>query len=488
MDAATQPLIRASWMKEISILDVLRDFGYVEEAKELQSFAKTIQAINGLKTFAGTDGWVDLGGFTATASSSTSPLSIAKFAIDPKATDNIAQQLSSITDALRSLTNIPGLSISLDNPQELLKLLAGESTDLFSYSMNFAAQVQNFNQLLASIPVFPVALTSVDLSVGGGIELQAGATFGFDSSGFESGRVSDGFYVSNSKLSGNVNFGLSGTLNLSYVIGYRATGAIQGTVSVEMQGGESGKIYLIKSGGSETSLAVKNSVTNGITTKPVGTEEMLGQLAKIIGSLGKKAMNEIAAALSPENLNALCNRLNQTAGNFLSQLDNELLASKLGQLSAKNLSALVDELPGRRITAIFRSLDTRGMQNTIEKLNWRQVGEIAANLDGRQLTRLLDEISPNSMHALMNTLKGKDLINIAEELTSSTLGKALSKLDARQLKEIVRDANPRVVANGRHGPSVEQDLWRGGRHPRVQCQANGRHREPPGFGKHERIY
>ena len=163
----------------------------------------------------------------------------------------------------------------MNNPVDLFKLITGEKATLFSYTMSANVSVANITETLESIPVSPV-FTELDLGVTFGMTLKGGATFGFDTSGFQSGKLADGFFIQNAALKATVTAGLSGLINEADLAGYQITGAVTGGISASLSGGNTSTVYgsLIKGALHFSSVPF----TFGITGKFMTAQQLLPML------------------------------------------------------------------------------------------------------------------------------------------------------------------------------------------------------------------
>lgn len=254
---------------------LMQQLGYGDAAREIRSFADTIQAINNLPTsLTGSHSWVTLGSFSAQVKSPTQLVTISS---QPSHAADITSQLGGrVSAALAQLRSIPGLTIALDDPQQLMKLITGENTTLFSYTLKVPSAISvTAHQQLAAIPVSPETLTELDVYANFGLNLSAAATFGFDTSGFRAGNFAEGFFIQNANATASLTAGLSGLLNEANLAGYQVTGEATGSITASLRGADrSGKLYLnqIEHGGITFSAP---SWSDGLSAKALGPQQML---------------------------------------------------------------------------------------------------------------------------------------------------------------------------------------------------------------------
>src|SRR5579883_604342 len=296
-DAFEKPLI-PGW--GLTTTWLMQQLGYGQEASEIKSFADAIHEINSISgSLTASNGWVDLGSFNAEVKS---PNQLVTLSSKPNSSAGISSQLdSSISKALAQLRSIPGLNLVLDDPKQLMRLLTGEKTTLFSYTINVPNAISvTTQQQLAAIPVSPETLTELDVSADFGLNLSAAATFGFDTSGFQTGNFAQGFFIQNAHATASLTAGLSGLLNEADLAGYQVTGAVTGSITASLKGADkSGKVYLnqLKKGG------ITFSPPNwkfGVSAKALGPKQMLTLAIQQFGPYLKKLLGtdaQIAANL-----------------------------------------------------------------------------------------------------------------------------------------------------------------------------------------------
>ena len=251
-DALTNPVVDTSWAKQFGLTtyQLLDTLGYHDASQNAKALGDAIHAINALSVPTATDsGWLNLGGFTAQvqAPGAAAPLQTLSVSVADGATAALQQQLDSLglTTAINQLQQIQGVQIALNDPAQLFKLLTGEGATLFSYTMSYSIDVGDFSERLATVPISPETATTIDIDLApASLSISGGATFGFDTSGFQSGNLANGFFVQNANLSASVTVGISGTLDEASLIGYRLTGEMIGTMTVGLSGADaSGKVY-----------------------------------------------------------------------------------------------------------------------------------------------------------------------------------------------------------------------------------------------------
>jgi hypothetical protein len=294
-DALDKPLI-PGW--GITTAWVMQQLGYDQAASDARTFAGAIRTINNLQaSLSSSDAWVNLGSFTAQVKG---PAQLVTLRSVPNAGASITSQLNgSIAAALSQLQSIPGLKVVLNDPQQLMKLVTGENTTLFSYTLSVPHAISvTKQQQLAAIPVSPATLTELDVLANLGVNVSGTATFGFDSSGFQSGNLANGFFIQNARLRASLTVGLSGLLNEADLAGYQMTGAVTGTITASLRGADgSGKLYPAQNQNGGIVITSPNW-RFGITTKALGPQQMLSLAIQQYGPYLKKLVGfdaEIAA-------------------------------------------------------------------------------------------------------------------------------------------------------------------------------------------------
>jgi hypothetical protein len=202
---------------------------FPSDSQTIEDFAAAIHAINGLNPANLANGVVDLGSFTITdprATDANGDSSAAGILTDAARTD-VVSQISSVSagaasffNAIGTFGNSQGFQFPmLENPAKIFGLFLGQNTTLFTFTL------PPFNlstQFTESIPIIPF----VNADASGVIQISAGATFGFDTTGFHTGNILDGFFIQNAQVgvTGGVGFGLSvgvpvlATANLDCVV------------------------------------------------------------------------------------------------------------------------------------------------------------------------------------------------------------------------------------------------------------------------------
>ena len=271
-DALEKPLL-PGW--GFTMTGLMQQLGYGQAASVAKTFADTIEAINSLSpTLTSNDAWVNLGSFTTQVQGSSQLVTVGSVATSAT---NLASQLSSsLSNTLAQLNHIPGLQVALNDPNQLFKLLTGEKATLFSYTLRVPSVISvSVQQQLAAIPVSPVTLTEFDIYANLAMNLSGSATFGFDTTGFQSGNLANGFFVQSAHLTASLTAGLSGLLNEADLAGYKITGAVTGSVTASLKGPDSsGKVYAqqLSNGGIVFSAP---SWSFGITSEALGPQQML---------------------------------------------------------------------------------------------------------------------------------------------------------------------------------------------------------------------
>src|SRR5262249_29151037 len=154
----------------------------------------TINALS--SSLSAQDAWVNLGGLTAQVQPPGSGALLHTTTSAANTGANIAQQLGGLTSAIHKFQQLPGLPLAITAPSALLTLLTGEKATLFSYTLpDPHISVSAIDKQLAAIPVSPETATEVDIDLHAGLTVSGGATFGFDTSGFQAGNLAKGFFI-----------------------------------------------------------------------------------------------------------------------------------------------------------------------------------------------------------------------------------------------------------------------------------------------------
>jgi len=253
---------------------VMQQLGYGQAAGYATTFANTVHAINALTPpVAGTATSVNLGSFTAQVQSPTQLVTVGSTLASVAQVDS---HLGSLAPVFAQLRSIPGLRLAIDDPQQLLSLVTGGASTLFTYTLSVPQAISvSVQQQLAAIPVSPVTLTEVDIYANLGVSASAQATFGFDTTGCQAGNLANGFFIQNASLNARLTAGLSGLLNEADLAGYQITGAVTGSVTASLHGASgSNKVYANQfvTGGLVFSAPNWNF---GITTQFLGPDKML---------------------------------------------------------------------------------------------------------------------------------------------------------------------------------------------------------------------
>ena len=135
-DALTQPLINQPWASGLTAGGLMNTLGYNDTAQGAQALADTILASNQhAAPGSGADLWVYLGNFNAKVqpAGSSSPLLISSSAPFSLAETDLANAPKSYS-FVNQLNSIPGLRITLNDPNQLFKLITGQSAILFNYT------------------------------------------------------------------------------------------------------------------------------------------------------------------------------------------------------------------------------------------------------------------------------------------------------------------------------------------------------------------
>jgi hypothetical protein len=288
------PLINQPWASGFTTTWLLSQLGYSQQASAAKTFADAILAINRLVPNAvGATSWVNLGSFTAQVDG---PGQLTTLGTKLISASSVASHLTgSLGSLLAQLEKIPGLQTAISDPQQLVKLITGETATLFTYTLALpqALSLQQ-QQQLAAIPVSPATATEFDVYANLGLNVSATATFGYDTSGFQSGVLANGFFIQNAALTGSLQAGLSGLLNEADLVGYKLTGAVTGNVTLSLVGANgSGKIYANQF---HTGISVSNPTFSfGITTQLMNPQQMLTLAIQQYGPYLKTLLGEDAS-------------------------------------------------------------------------------------------------------------------------------------------------------------------------------------------------
>ena len=352
-DDLEMPFIAGS---NFTTLWVMQQLGYGQAAGYARTFADTVHAVNALTApAAGTTSWVNLGSFTAQVQSPTQLVTVSSTLAS---TAQIDSQLGSLAPAFAQLRSIPGLRLAIDDPRQLLSLVTGQASTLFTYTLSVPKAISAIvQQQLTAIPVSPVTLTEVDLYANLGVSVSAQATFGFDTTGYQSGNLAKGFFIQNASLNASLTAGLSGLLNEADLAGYQITGAVTGTVTAGLHGANgSNKVYAnqFATGGLVFSPPNWNST---IQTQFLGPDKMLSlaihqfgpYLKNLVGTDAQIAANilngkgvtvdDIAVALGtvygipPQTTTGILKGLNKTANEVAGALESAYNATA-GQVAS----------------------------------------------------------------------------------------------------------------------------------------------------------
>ena len=293
-NAIDEPLINQSSAQSLTIDNLLTVLGYGNVAQEAESLAVNVHNINSFAKELDTlinqnDNWIDLGSFQANVSTgSIGPVSFA-------AATDLQASLEPLTDWLHA-NPIEGLTLNLVDPAQLMRFVTGvtPTTPLFSYTygFNFTTGADAFDVRLASIPISPETATELDIDLIGSFTASGSVTVGYDGTGFQSGNLAQGFFVSGAKVNASVDIGLAGTINEAELVGYRLTGEVVGTVSGSVAGPIRGDTL------ASTPLAITDSVKTELVTSTLGPDQMLGEFANQLKTLSTDVSNKVQAYMN----------------------------------------------------------------------------------------------------------------------------------------------------------------------------------------------
>ena len=270
-DDLETPFIAGS---NFTTLWVMQQLGYGQAAGYARTFADTVHAINALTPpVAGTATSVNLGSFTAQVQSPTQLVTVGSTLASVAQVDS---HLGSLATVFAQLRSIPGLRLAIDDPQQLLSLVTGKASTLFTYTLSVPQAISvSVQQQLAAIPVSPVTLTEVDIYANLGVSAGAQATFGFDTTGYQAGNLANGFFIQNASLTARLTAGLSGAPQRGRPRRLPDHGGRHGIVTASLHGANgSNKVYAnqFATGGLVFSAPNWNF---GITSKFVPPAQML---------------------------------------------------------------------------------------------------------------------------------------------------------------------------------------------------------------------
>ncbi len=404
-DRLTEPLLNQSWASSLTPINVLKMLGY--NTTSAQTFADAVHAINHLSSTGG--GWVPVGDFTAQIPGGSVSASF------PTAPD-----LSAVTAALQPLkalqNEFQGFRVALDDAHELVNLLTGKTANLFSYTLNVYMRVADFDQRLATLPVSPETATEVDLDLIGNVSLSGGATFGFDSTGLQSGNLARGFYVQGANVGATLTLGLAGTVNEAYLVGYRLTGEVVGTVTISLPG----KVYADQLLSGSVHPQASDSVQLKLVTQTLGPKDLIG-----------KYLTPEAAAAAAKAFKAGAN----AAGDALRGAYNNAAAQTANALSG------VGKTAGAMATALHglynqQAADTAQIINNLDTAATAALNNGAATL-GRVGAHILSDASKsvNDIAGVLHGVYNQQADRIAGvlhglQVGTSDIGKALQNLGA----------------------------------------------------------
>ena len=258
----------------LTLLSVMGDFTgnpqYATAAQQISAFANAIVGIDNLSLPTSSGSWISLGSFTASAAPSGSASSFVIGSSRPLMA--AGSQLQSALSGFQPLANLGIKFPVMSDPTLFFKLMVGDPTQtLVTYSLpQFNDNLTNLYVPIAEFPVYP------GITVSGGItatiNVQAGATFGLNTSSVASGNLLNGFYVKNASISaqlsvgpqveadlGDPHVGVAG-YRFAGVLGYQVTAAITGNTLVGTYSGPNNAIVSTAYGPHADAYALPESV------------------------------------------------------------------------------------------------------------------------------------------------------------------------------------------------------------------------------------
>jgi hypothetical protein len=369
-DRLTTPVFDQSWASSLTPLNLLNMLGY--NTTSAQAFVSAVHGINNLTTTI--TSWVAVGDFTVRSPGGNTALALT----GPLDLSAVSKALSPLRQASKDI------QVALDDGRQLLNLLTGAPVNLFGYSLQLDMTVANFDQRLATIPISPETATELDLDLVGNAKLSGAATFGFDSTGLQSGNLAQGLYIQNASVTATLTIGLAGTINEAYLVGYRLTGQLAGTVTVSLPG----KVYADKLFNGSVKVQISDSVKTSVVTQALGPKDLLGQY-----------LTPQAAAAAAK---AFKNGLND-AGNALNHAYNSVVAQDAKALAGvgKTAAAIATALQGLYTQQADAAV---GVINSLDNAAAKALKSGAATL-GNVNARILSDVS-NSAKDIAGLLKG----------------------------------------------------------------------------------
>jgi len=224
------------------------------------SFVNAISTINSLSNSIGTPGgMINLGTYTFTSTSTGN--------------GNLTGTVTTITNpswsgmtggtSLQSAVN-SGIGFNMplfQNPTSTVWFLFGQNVDLISFDPKLSLSANP--SVTISVPVV-YGLGSVDLTLGGELGFSARAHIAYDTTGFQTGNLLDGLYVSQAYAS--ISVGLTGSIGVSTAfgeIGADVGGYITATATCNLDNG--GVVRLDTLGNVGLTFPVSGQLQYGVT-------------------------------------------------------------------------------------------------------------------------------------------------------------------------------------------------------------------------------
>ncbi len=475
-------------LDKITPVQLLRLAGRVNEANQIETFAKTIDALQVFAASLKGDGWVELanGELTVTfASGSSVPSSVTGKLIE---LDVLLKQVGIDPQSVKNVLSMP----ALENPQQLAKLLMGQSVDLIKYTLpELTIKALKEDLPLATFPT-PIPAGCIQISLHADLSFSAKASVVFNSSGLESGDIAKGLSLQDAQLSATFNVGLSGTYWQAFVIGYRVTGKIGFLVEdfqspVTVRSVERGMVspFADKEAFTQFLQTLKNNLPG--SQEPSSRQEFLisvgvglsqkwkispGTIATVLGKdLGVSLVN-VAQALLRVNSD-----LSVVAGALFNVTTDPVpvakalwsVTSDLGQVAKALYSNGVTAL-GPLTKALYGLTGNLGQVAGALYQVTKDVGEVAKGLwtvtnDLNQVAKAIYNNASKDLVPLAKALWNvkKDLYRVAEALNTRAgadlnvidTAKALSSID----RDLIRLAKALRYGAGNGPYDVAKGLW-----------------------------
>ena len=183
---------------DVNLLDLARAFGYGKAADFIQTAADVVDVIHAIANVTSTAGY-NLGDYQISSAAFNPRTTTSLDSVDPsKSADGTftssgqsePADLSNLTSDSKDASHQPILQFPfIENPASLVGLFFGQNPDLVTFNM--PALDLGFNWGV-DVPIIPPLL---DATFAAGFKVHMQFGFGFDTAGFFSGNVLDGFYI-----------------------------------------------------------------------------------------------------------------------------------------------------------------------------------------------------------------------------------------------------------------------------------------------------